>query len=489
MRWLGLRLRIAVAVVASVVAACWALTVTTTRWAATNHEEQLAARVSDAAGRYASWVVLSVEKDPTARLSQDFDPEWDRSDISAEGAVIPIESPAAGIRPELADQFSFVNATDPLLERMPQCLAPPLASEQLGMEYAPGSSFIWSESCAGFVFGYALVRAPEGAEVPHWLVISALNPAEEDDPVPGLLTTLVTYSAVISLIALGVAGILAAMVAAPLARARTMAEAVATEDLSVRIPVSGRDEVARMSAAVNTMADRLTSKISELERANEVQRRFTSDVAHELRTPVAALLASAEALEHPETQVAAAAQVAPQLRRLAGLTEDLLEISRMDAGRAEVVASPVDVVDLAAEVVTDARADGISVTGAESLVVPVDAARLRVILRNLVANARQHGRPPVEVAVEERAAGVRIGVHDSGPGVPEELRERVFDRFVRGDEARHGTSSGLGLAIAAENARLLGATLRLDADGATFVLDLPTPTHAELSGSQPTMTG
>jgi two-component system sensor histidine kinase MtrB len=73
--------------------------------------------------------------------------------------------------------------------------------------------------------------------------------------------------------------------------------------------------------------------------------------------------------------------------------------------------------------------------------------------------------------------------------VPEELRERVFDRFVRGDEARHGTSSGLGLAIAAENARLLGATLRLDADGATFVLDLPTPTHAELSGSQPTMTG
>lgn len=483
MRWLGLRLRIALALVASVVVACGVLTVTTTQWAAENREQFVAQQVGTAVSVDAEWLLESLNRDPTARHLADLTANrpFGADEQGGEGLLIGLPSRTAAFRPDQAEQYVSFDNDVPLQDRLAGCLEDAVDGLRTE-ESSPGSYSWWSRTCGGHVIGYAMVVAPEKATVPLWLVVRARALSEVADLVPGLGSTLVTYSVAISLAALAVAGLLAARVARPLTVAREMAERVAAGTLDVRVPVRGRDEVARMSVAVNSMADRLTAQIRELEHANEVQRRFTSDVAHELRTPTAALLASAEALGNPETRDAAAAQVAPQLRRLAGLTEDLLEINRMDAGRAEVLPGPVDVVDLVAEVVADAGAGGISVTAPGSLVVSVDAARLRVIVRNLVANALQHGRPPVEVDVDERVAGVRISVHDSGSGVPEELRERVFDRFVRGDEARHGASSGLGLAIASENARLLGGILRLDEDGATFVLDLPAPTELSESG-------
>ena len=145
----------------------------------------------------------------------------------------------------------------------------------------------------------------------------------------------------------------------------------------------------------------------------------------------------------------------------------------MDAGRAVVVPSRIDLVDLLAEVVDDAGGAEIAIAAPAVLEVTTDPARLRVVVRNLLANAVQHGAPPVDVTVDRAAADVVLSVRDAGPGVPAELRDRVFDRFVRGDEARHGSSSGLGLAIARENARLLGGSLSLLPDGRTFVLQLP----------------
>ena len=244
-----------------------------------------------------------------------------------------------------------------------------------------------------------------------WLVVRARDLSGTDDPIPDLRKTLITYSAVIGVAGLLVAGLLASIVARPLTNARAMAESVAEGDLDVRIPIRGRDEVARMSTAVNTMADRLTGQISELEQANETQQRFVSDVAHELRTPTAALLASAEALEHPETRDEAAVLVAPQLRRLARLTEDLLEISRMDAGRAHVEPSRIDLMDLVNEVIDDCGAPSdVSLVGCFPLEVSTDPARLRVIVRNLVANALQHGAPPVTITGRgERGARDGVG--------------------------------------------------------------------------------
>ena len=134
----------------------------------------------------------------------------------------------------------------------------------------------------------------------------------------------------------------------------------------------------------------------------------------------------------------------------------------------------------------DDRGDemGVTLVGPAELPIVTDPTRLRVILRNLIANTRQHGAPPVTVTVdtamvstvEPTAAdpdvgrtGVVITVHDAGDGVPANLADRVFDRFTRADTARHGASTGLGPAIARENARLLGGTLALAPDRTTFV--------------------
>jgi signal transduction histidine kinase len=474
-RWLGLRLRVALALVASVVLACWALTVTTTQWAADNRAQVVAQQVETAVSVDAGWLVQSLERNPSAQHLADLtgNRPFGADEQGGDGLLIGLPTRTTPFRPGQVEQYVSVTTGAPLQERIAGCLADGVDALRTE-ESSPGSSTWSSRSCDGYVIGYAMVVAPEKATVPLWLLVRARALSELSDPVPGLGSTLVTYSVAISLAALAVAGLLAAGVARPLTRARTMAEAVAAGDLDVRIPVRGRDEVARMATAVNTMADRLTAQIAELEHANETQRRFVSDVAHELRTPTAALLASAEALGDPATRDAAARQVAPQLRRLAGLTEDLLELGRMDAGHAVVASERIDLVDLVREVVAETDAGGaVALTGPTSLELSTDPARARVVVRNLVANALQHGSPPVEVAVDGGAAGTRISVHDSGSGVPEDLQEWVFDRFVRGDESRHGASSGLGLSIARENARLLGGDLELRPDGRTFVLTLP----------------
>jgi two-component system sensor histidine kinase MtrB len=385
--------------------------------------------------------------------------------------LVPLPSRTTLVDPGLA--FVYVDVADiDLLQPTPHCVQPPITvwMEELG----PGEVDVWTETCGDYVIGYGEVLVNQPGENYAWLVVQAVSRGVEDDPLWELREVLASNSLWIVMGAVIVAVLLAAMVAYPLTRARTMAEAVAGGDLGVRLPVRGRDEVSRMSVAVNTMADRLTGEISELEQANEAQQRFVSDVAHELRTPTAALLASAEALEHPETRDEAAVLLAPQLRRLAALTEDLLEISRMDAGRAHVEPSRIDLMDLVTEVIDDCGSpESVQLVGSFPLEVSTDPARLRVIVRNLVANALQHGAPPVRITVDGSPESVTLAVSDAGNGVPAELRERVFDRFVRGDEARHGSSSGLGLAIAAENARLLGGTLTLDPDGRTFLLNLP----------------
>lgn len=476
----GLRGRTALALVAAVAIACATLTVATTTWATAQHQENLESRLTDSVHRDVDRLFAALKANPDARtlheLANDVwhDEAWDDSRSVGEALLIPLEGRRKEADPRKAIQWGFIDTDEPLAERCPECLRP---EEWLpGNLGIGGSSMIWSERHGSYLVGYG--EAQTGVEErleDRWLIIRALSlPDQADtDPVPGLRSTLLAWSAGIvaasALVALAVAG----GVITPMTRAGEMAEAVAAGDLSVRIPVRGTDDVATMSGAINTMADSLTRKIAELERNNEAQRRFVSDVAHELRTPTTALLASAQALRDPSTRDDAAELVAPQLARLAALTEGLLELSRMDAGRTELVASRFDLVDLIEEVVADARTD-IAYAGPSEFWLSTDPVRLQAILRNLVSNAIQHGMPPVSVSVVDDDASVTIDVRDEGPGVPPGLRDHVFDRFVRGDESRHGTSSGLGLAIAEENARLLGGTLTMEDDGTTFRLALPT---------------
>ncbi|MEV5976491.1 HAMP domain-containing sensor histidine kinase [Streptomyces sp. NPDC052114] len=297
--------------------------------------------------------------------------------------------------------------------------------------------------------------------------------------------------AVASLAALGAAVPLvvygAGLLARRLRRVSETASRICAGDLDARTgPTKGRDEVAEIAATVDLMADSLGRQLRS-------ERRFTADVAHELRTPVGGLLAAADLLPPGETEDLLRARV----RDLRGLVEDLLEISRLDAGAespvharvplAAVVREAVGRTGLDTEVVvgTDARhsqapaagdtaaVDAVpqDMTAMDAATVETDPRRLERIVGNLVVNAHRHGGTPVRVTVEGRTVVVR----DHGPGFPADLLRHGPRRFHTGARER-GTGHGLGLTIALGQARLLGAELRFDNapdGGAVATLRLP----------------
>jgi len=196
--------------------------------------------------------------------------------------------------------------------------------------------------------------------------------------------------------------------------------------------------------------------------------RSVADVSHELRTPVAALVAEASILrDHvddlpPESRRAGELLVA-DVGRLRTLVDDLMEVSRFDAGVEHVVPQAVDLVGLVRGVVA-ARLPEATVRAPETaLVIETDPRRLERILGNLLDNAREHAPgAPVDVLLARGDDELSIVVADRGPGVPPDRLSTIFDRFSKADPSRHGGSSGLGLAIAAEHASLLGARLRAE---------------------------
>ncbi|WP_308407771.1 sensor histidine kinase [Streptomyces sp. RKAG337] len=209
-----------------------------------------------------------------------------------------------------------------------------------------------------------------------------------------------------------------------------------------------------------------------LSRQLRTERRFTADVAHELRTPVGGLLATADLLPPGETEDLLRARV----RDLRGLVEDLLEISRLDAGAEQPVHAHVPLDAVVSEAVARTGLDtAVTVaeaqTGPTTETVETDPCRLERIISNLVGNAHRHGAAPVQVTVD----GPTVVVRDHGPGFPPDLLRDGPRRFYTGATER-GTGHGLGLTIALGQARLLGAQLLLDNapdGGAVATLRLP----------------
>ena len=278
-----------------------------------------------------------------------------------------------------------------------------------------------------------------------------------------------------------VGGLLARRTLEPVSRASEAARAIAEGLLETRLPVEGRDEFGRWAASFNEMADALEAKIRALSEAQARERRFTSDVAHELRTPLTALVGEASLLREqldrlPQEARRPAELMILDVARLRRLVDDLMEISRFDAGREAVALEPVDVGSLVAGVVR-ARGwtDQVRVSG--SSVVRSDRRRLERILSNLIGNGIEHAGGGVEVTIAPAGhGGVQIRVADNGPGIPSEHLAHLFERFYKADPSRRGTGSGLGLAIADENARLLGGRLTVTSrlgEGTTFLVTLP----------------
>ncbi|MFH8409881.1 ATP-binding protein [Streptomyces sp. NPDC018019] len=235
-------------------------------------------------------------------------------------------------------------------------------------------------------------------------------------------------------------------------RTAQVARRISTGDLDARVddpraqrPEYARDETAAVAAALDAMAASLQSKLHS-------EQRFTADVAHELRTPLTGLHAAAELLP-PGRPTELVQERVQAMRRL---TEDLLEISRLDA---EVERADLDVHRLGPLAERAVRATGLAaeVRVVRDCEVETDQRRLERVLGNLVANAHKHGRPPVVLTVD----GPAVTVRDHGDGYPNELLAEGPQRFrSRPGNGRKGGGHGLGLTIAVGQARVLGTTLR-----------------------------
>jgi two-component system, OmpR family, sensor histidine kinase MtrB len=272
----------------------------------------------------------------------------------------------------------------------------------------------------------------------------------------------------------------------PVRRLAVAARQMSDGDLSVRVEPTGRDELAQLVTAFNAMASALQGKIGELEEMEARARRFAGDVSHELRTPLTAMTAVADILDDDGAAsadgTAAARLVGQEIRHLNRLVEDLIEISRFDAGSAQLIAEETEVA-AAVEQCLRARnwADPCPEVPA-GLRVRLDRRRFDVIVANLVGNALRHGAPPVTVraSIQAARAGGRelvLQVRDHGPGLPAGAIGHVFERFYKADSARtRSEGSGLGLAIAQENARLHGGGIDAANDpagGAVFTVRFP----------------
>jgi signal transduction histidine kinase len=260
-------------------------------------------------------------------------------------------------------------------------------------------------------------------------------------------------------------------------------------------PFFGDDELRLLetiTALTSTALDRVRLFEQEhetriaLERANELMTNFVALAAHELRTPVTTIHGFVQTLNHLGTRLSAEQKaelreaLEQQTRRMAGLVEQLLDLSRLDADAVAVRPQRVDLATRLHEVVSLAagrRADEVEVLVPDSASALVDPNILEHVVTNLVTNALRYGRSPVRVTASAVDGSVRVAVEDSGPGVARELEETLFERFTRAGVARDRVAgTGLGLAIARAYAQAHRGDLRYERrepNGARFVVDLP----------------
>ena len=263
----------------------------------------------------------------------------------------------------------------------------------------------------------------------------------------------------------------------PVAEIAAAADGISSGELTTRLWADPDPDLANLAQSFNHMADSLHDRIRR-------EARFASDVSHELRTPLSALASASRVLERRRDELPERAQeavdiLASQLSRFQALVLDLLEIARLDAGVADVHLEEAHLADL---IVRIAGAAGLADTpvnvgpDAEAAVVIVDRRRFERILVNLLDNAQNHAGGVSRLTIDVAAGRGLVGVEDDGPGVSEDDRERIFDRFARGLGSSNRPGSGLGLALASEQARVQNSEIWVEASpmgGARFVVSLP----------------
>lgn len=326
----------------------------------------------------------------------------------------------------------------------------------------------------GETYNALLVGTPIDSDIPDTQVYLVLS-MESEEATMALMRGLLSAAGVVVVVLLvGIAWLATQQVIVPIRSASRIAQRLAAGHLRERMVVNSDDEMGRLAASFNDMADKLSKQITQLEEYGDLQRQFTSDVSHELRTPLTTVRMAADLIaadsDSMELHTRRASELMiRELDRFEELLADLLEISRHDAGVADLSAASLDVrscVDSAmAQVVHLAEELDVDVQinmPAEPVTIEADSRRIERILRNLLANAIDHseGKPVVvDMVANEEAVG--IAVTDSGVGLKDGQEELVFNRFWRADASRkrHSGGTGLGLAIAREDAVLHGGTL------------------------------
>jgi two-component system OmpR family sensor kinase len=319
------------------------------------------------------------------------------------------------------------------------------------------------------------------------------------DDVAQTLGRLVWIEVAVGLAVLIILGLLASWLIRatlrPLGGIEETAGAIAAGDLSRRVEdADPRTEVGRLGRALNAMLSQIEAAFAERRAAEGRLRQFVADASHELRTPLTSVRGYAElfrrgAAQRPDDLATAMRRIESESARMSVLVDDLLLLARLDQGR-PLEREPVDLIPLVADLVTDARAAEpgrpIVLSGDGPVIVQGDEGRLRQVVANLLANARDHTPPETPVRVQVAADGDQavIEVADEGPGLPADASERVFERFFRVDASRARASggTGLGLSIVAAIAEAHGGHASAESHpgrGATFRVVLPRAAPAE----------
>lgn len=280
-----------------------------------------------------------------------------------------------------------------------------------------------------------------------------------------------------TLTAMAVGAILGASVAkrilVPLQHLGTTARRITEGELTARIPLTGDNDLDPLANSFNKMADAVQLRIAR-------ERRFAANVSHELRSPMTSIAGTTELLEAhasrlSEGDAGLVSILGQQVRRMSRTLIDLLEISRL-ASDDPVQWESTDLQALCREIALS-RSLNPSVVVGDAPVVSTDARRVERIIGNLLDNAALHGSGATQLLILREPGAVRVFVDDSGPGIPAESRDRLFEPFARGaGEGTQSSGAGLGLAIAREQASILGGTLLVGENpkgGARFTLVLP----------------
>jgi two-component system, OmpR family, sensor histidine kinase RstB len=367
------------------------------------------------------------------------------------GEVIAELVPPANAPPQAQQQ-----AIDRLAERLGADLALfsrtnellAAAGRPLPAPSGNGRSGGWMRTAAGPVVSIPL---PDGRRL-----VARLPPRQR----PSALVLAAFLGAIALVVALGARPVVRRLTGR-LERLQRGVESLGAGDLTARVKVEGRDEVARLAQSFNQAAARIESLVN-------AHKMLLANASHELRTPLARIRLGLELVAaHPERK----AELERDIAELDQLVDEILLVSRLDATEQLDIREDVDLAALAAE--ECARYDDCALE-AKPVIVSGDPMLLRRMIRNLIENAKLHGKPPIEVTVAKQDDQAVLNVLDHGPVIAEEARERLFSTFYRipGGSGTKGT--GLGLALVRQIARRHGGDVAYNPErGSSFTVTLP----------------